>query len=55
MLIGKAICCVWMAGISAVLAYLIIREIGGSSKGAFMMGLFESSIYPSYLFMEVYC
>jgi len=50
MLIGKSICCIWLAGISAVLTYLIVREIGCSKKWAFITGLFLSSAYSSYLF-----
>lgn len=40
---------VWLAVISVLLTYLIVLEIGGSKKWAFLMG-FIVSIYPSYLF-----
>jgi len=49
MLIGKAIG-VWLAAISAVLIYLIGREIGNSKKCAFFISLIATCAYPSYLF-----
>ena len=47
MLIGQLFG-VWLAAISVLLVYLIILEIGGSKKSAFLMGLI-TAIYPSYL------
>ena len=40
---------VWLTGISVILVYLMVREIGGSKNWAFLTGLIVS-IYPSYLF-----
>lgn len=40
---------VWLAAISAVLAYLMVLEISGSERWAFYIGLIIS-VYPSYLF-----
>ncbi len=40
---------VWLSGISVILVYLMVREIGGSKNWAFLTGLIVS-IYPSYLF-----
>lgn len=40
---------VWLAAISVLLVYLIILEIGGTKKQAFLIGLI-TGIYPSYLF-----
>lgn len=48
-LIGKATV-IWLAGISAILIYLIVREIGGSKKWAFLIAFCGSNAYPSYLF-----
>ena len=47
-LIGQLFC-VWLAALSALFVYLIILEIGGTKKWAFLIGL-VASIYPSYLF-----
>jgi len=40
---------VWLSGISVILVYLMVREIGGSKNWAFLTGLIVS-IYPTYLF-----
>ena len=40
---------VWLAAISALFVFLIVREIGGNKKIAFLIGIL-ASIYPSYLF-----
>jgi len=48
MLVGQLFA-VWLAAISVLLVYLIVLEIGGSKKWAFLMGLI-TAIYPSYLF-----
>lgn len=40
---------VWLASLIVLLAYLIVIEIGGSPKGAFLVGLL-TAIYPSLLF-----
>lgn len=40
---------VWLTAISVLFAYLIIREINGSKKWAFLIGLIVC-IYPSYLY-----
>ncbi len=48
MLIGQLFA-VWLAAISVLLVYLIVLEIGGSKKQAFLIGLIVA-IYPSYLF-----
>lgn len=48
MLIGQLFG-VWLAAISVLLTYLIVLEIGGSRKWAFLIGLL-AAIYPSYLF-----
>ena len=40
---------IWLTGISVILVYLMVREIGGSKNWAFLTGLIVS-IYPSYLF-----
>jgi len=39
----------WIAAISILLVYLIVQEIGGSKKWAFLIGLIVC-FYPSYLF-----
>jgi len=41
---------VWLATIAVVLTYLIVLEVGGTWKSAFLVGLLVA-IYPSYLFM----
>ncbi len=48
MLVGQLFA-VWLAAISVLLVYLIVLEIGGSKKWAFLIGLI-TAIYPSYLF-----
>src|SRR5581483_8212235 len=48
MLVGQLFVA-WLAGISAVLLYFLILEIGGSKKSAFIMGVLVS-FYPSYLY-----
>lgn len=48
MLIGQLFA-VWLAAISILLVYLIVLEIGGTEKQAFLIGLI-ATIYPSYLF-----
>lgn len=48
MLIGQLFG-VWLAAISVLFVYLIILEIGGTRKWAFLIGLIVA-IYPSYLF-----
>lgn len=40
---------VWLAAISIIFVYLIILEISGLSKNAFIIGL-VAAIYPSYIF-----
>ena len=40
---------VWLAALSVLFVYLIILEIGGTRKWAFLIGLI-AAIYPSYLF-----
>jgi hypothetical protein len=40
---------VWLAVLFVLLTYLIVKEIGGSNKQAFLIGLIVS-FYPSYLF-----
>ena len=39
----------WLAAITAILVYLMVLEIKGSKKWAFLIGLIVC-IYPSYLF-----
>ncbi|PIR72398.1 MAG: hypothetical protein COU42_01465 [Candidatus Nealsonbacteria bacterium CG10_big_fil_rev_8_21_14_0_10_36_24] len=48
MLIGRLFG-VWLAAISVLFVYLIVLEIGGTRKWAFLIGLIIA-IYPSYLF-----
>ena len=48
MIIGQ-IFQVWLAVLFVLLTYLIVKEIGGSNKQAFLIGLIVS-FYPSYLF-----
>ena len=48
MLIGQLFG-VWLAALSALFVYLIVQEIGGTKKWAFLIGLL-TAIYPSYLF-----
>ncbi|MDP2910244.1 MAG: glycosyltransferase family 39 protein [bacterium] len=48
MLIGQ-IFQVWLAVLFVLFTYLIVKEIGGSNKQAFLIGLIVN-IYPSYLF-----
>jgi len=48
MIIGQLFS-VWLAALAVLLVYLIILEIGGSKKWAFLIGLIVG-IYPSYLF-----
>jgi len=48
MLIGQLFS-VWLAALSVFLVYLIILEIGGTKKWAFLIGLILC-FYPSYLF-----
>lgn len=40
---------VWLAAVSALLAYRLVMEIGGSKKWAFAIALI-TMLYPSYLF-----
>ena len=40
---------VWLVAIAVVFVYLIILEIGGLSKNAFIIGL-VTAVYPSYIF-----
>lgn len=40
---------VWLAGLSCILVYLIVREIGKSEKWGFAVG-FISAVYPSHIF-----
>ena len=40
---------VWFAALSIVFLYLLVKEISGSDKSAFLAGLI-ASIYPSYLY-----
>jgi hypothetical protein len=40
---------VWIVALSILLLYLIVIEIGGSGKAAFLVGLI-ACIYPSYLY-----
>ena len=40
---------VWLAALSIVLVYLLVREVGGTQKTALLAGLLVS-IYPSYLY-----
>lgn len=49
MLVGKATV-VWLAGISAILLYSIMRALGGSEKRAFVVGFLGCNFYPSYVF-----
>ncbi len=39
----------WLAAISTMLVYLLVREIGGTKKVAFFVGL-AAVFYPSYLY-----
>jgi hypothetical protein len=48
MLIGQLFG-VWLAAVSVLLTYLIVLEIGGSKKWAFLIGLIVC-LYPSYAF-----
>jgi hypothetical protein len=40
---------VWLVALSVILVYLIILEIGGLAKNAFIVGLIIA-VYPSYIF-----
>lgn len=40
---------IWLAALSVLFTYLIVREINGSKKWAFLIGLIVS-VYPSYLY-----
>ncbi len=40
---------VWLVALSIVFLYLLVKEIGGSDKNAFLIGL-AAAIYPSYLY-----
>ena len=40
---------VWLVALAVIFAYLIILELGGTSKNAFIVGLIIS-LYPSYIF-----
>lgn len=40
---------VWLAGVSIVLVYAIVLEVGGTKKIAFLVSLI-TAIYPSYLY-----
>ncbi len=48
MIVGQ-IFTVWLAGLSVVFVYLLILEIGGTKKSAFLANLFVI-LYPSYLY-----
>jgi len=48
MIIGQLFT-VWLAGISAIILYLLVLEIGGTKKSAFLAGLIVA-FYPSYLY-----
>ena len=40
---------VWLVAITIIFVYLIISEIGGATKNAFIIGLI-TTVYPSYVF-----
>lgn len=40
---------VWLIALSIIFLYLLVKEIGGSDKNAFLIGL-AAAIYPSYLY-----
>jgi len=40
---------VWLVALSVIFVYLIVLEIGGSGKNAFLIGLI-AAVYPSYVF-----
>lgn len=42
---------VWFAALSIAFLYLIVKEIGGSSNNAFLVGLI-AAVYPSYLYFS---
>lgn len=48
MLIGQLFN-VWIFAVSIIFLYLIVREISGSKKWAFLIGL-AATVYPSYIF-----